>query len=113
MEDDDRLRELTAECLLAFGCRVTSCAGSSEALAAIDSDFDLLFTDVNLNDGSGIELAKTLSARQPQLRVVLASGDGRLAGDGLARVDLARATFLAKPYDLKQLQELLAATAES
>jgi DNA-binding NtrC family response regulator len=52
---------------------------------------------------SGVQLARQMVARHPQLRVIFASGVGQL--------DIAEtgvdAEFLPKPYDLIRIKELL------
>jgi signal transduction histidine kinase/response regulator RpfG family c-di-GMP phosphodiesterase len=106
VEDNDDSREVTCELLMMLGYQVSSV---SSAEAALELEFaeggvpDVLLTDVNLPGMSGVQLARQMVARHPQLRVIFASGVGQL--------DIAEtgvdAEFLPKPYDLIQIKELL------
>jgi FixJ family two-component response regulator len=58
---------------------------------------ELLITDIVMPEMSGIELANALSARLPQLRVIILSGHAE--SRQLDFVDkLPSGTFLAKPF---------------
>ena len=85
-----------AEDLLAeLGCRVVSASSGDEALAKLEGEtVDLLFSDVVMPGMSGIELAKTVKERHPDLPVVLATGYSRDLLSGAAD-DFS---VVAKPY---------------
>jgi len=105
VEDEDAVRELAREVLFEAGYEV-ECAGSlAEARASVDSapGFDLLFTDMALPDGDGLNLATELQAQDPELKVLLTSG----YVDHLARWPLIRRKgyrLLRKPFLIAALQ---------
>jgi signal transduction histidine kinase/response regulator RpfG family c-di-GMP phosphodiesterase len=108
VEDNDDSREITSELLAMLGHRVQSAASAEAALALPDWDkIDALLTDINLPNMSGIELARTMLAKAPRIRVVLASGYGQMS---LGELGFA-AEFLPKPFDMDAMRALLARLA--
>ncbi len=114
VEDEDAVRELAREILFEEGFEV-ECAGSlAEAREAFEAapGFELLFTDMALPDGDGLNLATELQERDPQLRVLLTSG----YVDHLARWPLIRDRgyrLLRKPYLISALQTAVRAVLEA
>lgn len=105
VEDDDYIRESFAE-LLATAERRIVCvadgAGASEALRK--HNVDLLMTDINLPDGSGLDVAREALGQNPTLPVILCSGhDSRDAARSLGPT----AHTLRKPFDLDELESLV------
>jgi two-component system cell cycle sensor histidine kinase/response regulator CckA len=100
VEDDDILRASVRRSLEHYGYRVVVAASGAEALALWrtgDHTIDLLFTDLVMPGGvDGHELARTLRAESPQLKVIFISGySPEIAGTELALG--AGETFLQKP----------------
>jgi len=108
VEDEDPVREGLVELAEALGHRVDAAPSTAVArrLAAVH-EHDLLLTDLQLTDGSGLELAKELLGRRPHLAVVLMSGYTEEAA--LAGADDLGIRFLEKPFGLARLREELAA----
>jgi signal transduction histidine kinase/CheY-like chemotaxis protein len=105
VEDEDAVRELAREILFEQGFEVECAASLGEARAAVEAapGFDLLFTDMALPDGDGLNLATELQGTHPELRVLLTSG----YVDHLARWPLIRERgyrLLRKPYLISALQ---------
>ena len=77
LDDESNLRGLLCYLLQSYGYRTLGAASADEALLRFhDSDcqIDLLLADVSLPQSSGIQVALTLRADRPDLRVILASG---------------------------------------
>ncbi len=113
VEDRRDIREMATEALRSGGYAVLAVASATEAREAVarEARFDLLFSDVALSDGNGIQLAGELTAADPALRVVLTSG----YSDWESRwPDLlgGKHRFLQKPYAigslLRAVRDLLA-----
>ncbi|WP_242395558.1 ATP-binding protein [Anaeromyxobacter oryzisoli] len=109
VEDDPAIRGLARRALSGAGYRVVEADRPSAALAAVATldgaggrPVDLLVTDVILPGSSGPELAASLAARFPGLRVLFVSGytGGHLDARG---VDAAGRGFLAKPFGVDVL----------
>lgn len=104
VEDNPLVRKLMREVLELNGYRVYDAANGRAALETAGQaglHLDLLVTDVSLPGMNGRELADALTARQPDLKVVFASGHG---SDALGKFGVgANAGFLEKPFSPKAL----------
>jgi len=105
VEDDPDNRQLLQEVLGMLGHRVTAAGSGEEGLEAFRPGlFDALVTDLNLPGMSGLELAETLLAAQPGLKIVIASGVGPTGGQGGHPY-----ANLTKPYRVDELESILQA----
>ena len=100
VEDESSISDYASRILTQHGYDVRAVSGVREALEVITEEhagFALLFSDIVLTDGNGIELADQLRAQQPNLQVVLTSG---YTDDQTRWPDIARKNyrFLPKPY---------------
>jgi CheY-like chemotaxis protein len=84
---------------------VLEASNGKEALAVWEerSDIDLLFTDMVMPEGiDGLDLAKRMRQRKPELKVILSSGySAEMSEKGLQ--EDSGIEFLAKPYQVGQL----------
>jgi DNA-binding NtrC family response regulator len=109
------VRVLAESIIEALGYVILSAANAREAIALLEQDepIDILFTDINLPDGpdtiDGLALAQKAVELSPGLRVIYTSGYGQT--DGMTALFVEAATFLPKPYTVKQLTEAVVATA--
>jgi PAS domain S-box-containing protein len=104
VEDEEELRNVTAEFLALLGYKVT-CAGSGpEALdiAAGNSRIDLVISDVIMPRMNGREFADRLVHLRPHTKLLYISG---YADDVVLRsgISMKSMVFLQKPYSLRQL----------
>jgi two-component system cell cycle sensor histidine kinase/response regulator CckA len=114
VEDEDMVRKVVSRMLAARGFEVHAAASGSEATALFDApeleDFDLLVTDLMMPDGGGLGVARTLTARMPELKVLLVSG---YSASGTEGWEPNRFRFLTKPFGsaelAKAIDELFAA----
>ncbi|GLS45245.1 hypothetical protein GCM10007884_32340 [Methylobacterium brachythecii] len=110
VEDNVEVGKFATQILEDIGYRTTWAANAEEALEKLGADgagFDVVFSDVVMPGMGGIELAKTLQRRMPDLPVLLASGYSHvLAQDGLHGFEL-----LHKPYSADQLGRILGKVA--
>jgi PAS domain S-box-containing protein len=77
VEDHEQVRALTAEVLRSYGYCVIEAAGGNEAWLAAERSskpIHLLLTDIQMPQGTGIELAERLRPRMPGMRVLYMSG---------------------------------------
>lgn len=110
VEDDELVRELVVELVLDLGYRVLSAENGEEARAILlhGDEIDLLFTDISLPPPlSGTELARAARARRPGLRVLLMTGDAKLASAA------AQYPTVAKPFRRVELAQRLREALES
>jgi CheY-like chemotaxis protein len=107
VEDDDEMAALVADMLERLGHRGLRVSTVAAAVAVLSGGeaVDLIFADVRLSGGgSGLDLAREIERRKLRLPIVLTSGFGGAMRDRLAA---ARLPFLAKPYTLTALQQVL------
>ncbi|MFD2783679.1 response regulator [Novosphingobium pokkalii] len=98
VEDDADLRASTAQLLRLAGFAVQPFADAPTALAVLDAAFPgVVISDVRMPGLSGIDLFRTLHARDAELPVILITGHG----DVDMAVDALKAgvwDFLTKPF---------------
>jgi two-component system, cell cycle sensor histidine kinase and response regulator CckA len=100
VEDNEMVRSLVTITLESYGYSVIVAANGAEALAIAEDHpevIDLLLTDVVMPGLNGRELADTLLADRPNLKVLFSSG---YPADTVLRhgIEEARTAFLEKPY---------------
>jgi CheY-like chemotaxis protein len=105
VDDEELVRESTAEMLSDMGYSVVEAASGEEALQLVEAGqrFDVLITDHLMPGIKGTDLARAMIARFPASSALLVSGYAEV--EGIAS-DLPR---LSKPF---RQQELAAALAE-
>jgi PAS domain S-box-containing protein len=104
-EDDEELRNFTAEILGELGYRVLDAPTGAVALEIIErtQDIDLLFTDVVMRGGiNGRELADEATRRRPGLKVLFTTGYTRNAIIHHGRLDPG-VNLIGKPYTPTEL----------
>lgn len=113
-DDDSCIRQLTAEVLIQSGYQAWAVADGAAAWRALNKDsYDLLITDYNMPELTGIELLRKVRGACMALPVILVSGV--VPRDELIRYPwLKPAATLLKPYSVVELigtvQEVLRAT---
>jgi signal transduction histidine kinase/ActR/RegA family two-component response regulator len=100
VEDDRVVRPLVTEILETYGYAVLPAADGREAIEIAEQQagsIDLLLTDIVMPGMNGRELANTLTAEYPRLKVVFTSG---YPADATVRKGLSETgvAFIEKPY---------------
>ncbi|CCD94180.1 putative sensor histidine kinase with a CHASE3 and a response regulator receiver domain; signal peptide [Bradyrhizobium sp. ORS 375] len=109
VEDDPLVRDFVLAQLQGLGYATLVASHAAEALALVGQDqrFDLLFTDVIMPGGvSGRQLAETIMATRPSLRVLYTSGytDNAIIEN---RQLLPDTLLLTKPYRRAELAQMV------
>jgi CheY-like chemotaxis protein len=105
VEDDDAVRVLTRRLLTKHGYTVLTADSGPDALHLSDDyagAVHLLMTDMVMPEMSGIEVAREIQSRRPDVRVLLMSGytDDEILRRGIHEPNLA---FLQKPFTAEEL----------
>jgi CheY-like chemotaxis protein len=89
-DDDQDIREVTAELLGRRGCSVTAVSSGDEAIAVLATEtFDVLVLDQTMPPGSGTSVASERRAVGDETPIVLWTGwAGTLDPDELERLDV-------------------------
>ena len=103
VDDDDDVRETSAEMLEELGYIVLQAESGSDALTIVESDvpFDVLVTDVRMPGMTGLELSAEALARRCNLRVIIVSG--------FFRPQALTCRFLQKPFRTHELDAAIRA----
>jgi CheY-like chemotaxis protein len=104
-EDEDHTRRLLAEVLSEVGYTVLTASDgrAALALARVHEDvIELLLTDIAMPHLDGRELAARVQRERPGVEVVFMSGRADPGDEGLSGRH-----FIAKPFEVDQLIELL------
>ena len=78
-------------------CRVAS-SGPEARRMAENGDFDIVFTDVHMPGGSGLELARALKAADPAIQVIVMTGNTTLE-TAIEAIRLDADDYLVKPFE--------------
>ena len=105
VEDEPVVRKLTVRALTEHGYHILEAGDCPSALAEAHShpgEVHLLITDVVMPGMNGKELADSLTAERPDLRVLYISGyaEHAVVRHGVLQEGIA---FLSKPFDLNEL----------
>jgi len=112
VEDEVFVRMIAADSLADEGFVILEAGHADEALALLAQhpQVAILFTDINMpGEIDGLQLADTVAALYPNVRVVVTSGRERVAQSRLPDHGI----YLAKPYSTKRLAEVVHAQARS
>jgi two-component system, cell cycle sensor histidine kinase and response regulator CckA len=109
VDDDERVREVTAKRVEALGYVAETARSVAEAVAILESGLavDLMFSDIVMPGGmNGFDLVRWTQANKPGVGVALTTGfNGGFQGDDAAALG---APLLQKPFTREQLARTLA-----
>lgn len=113
VEDDPDVRELAKGALEELGYTALEADGAEAAEGVLKEhpEVSILLTDVVMPGPSGVSLAREMTKRYPELRVLLMSGYPRdIIDRAQPRGPLERTRLLVKPFTIRELAEALRAT---
>jgi len=115
VEDEKDLLELMKEVLQQYKYRILTASCGAEALQVWEEQkgrIDLILTDIIMPGGmTGDELATEMKRRNPDLKIIYASGyTSAFVGRDFGQDDVA---FLAKPYQPQQVAQLIRDTLDT
>lgn len=106
VDDEPDVADMAEVLLAAHGLEAIVAYSAADALRmlAAHPDIDAVVSDVMMPGMNGLELAEQIDEHYPKVKVVLASG--YMAPD-MTRGQPLKRLFLAKPYRIEQLLQLL------
>ena len=103
LEDDGALGRGICLALESGELHVTLCGTAAQARSALEQgDFDLLILDVNLPDGSGLDLLREVRESRAVPVILLTAND--LETDIVAGLELGADDYITKPFSLAVLR---------
>ena len=107
VDDEKNIRKTLRVCLEGLGCRVAEAADAATALGAVARrHFDLAFLDLRLQESSGLDLLPELTARAPDLDVVIVTAYATVPTAVEAMHRGAR-DYIGKPFTPAQIRQLV------
>jgi CheY-like chemotaxis protein len=108
VEDNHEVSLITVEYLTELGHHAVAVSDAESAVAQLgERSFDAVLTDVSLPGMSGIDLAKELQIKYPDLPVVISSGYDALNVESMLGRRQPNVFVLPKPFDMPTLQVTL------
>jgi len=100
VDDDTSMCELLAEGLVQHGYEARWSASAHEALVQLaERDFDVVLTDINMRDMSGLELCQKTTQAHPQLPVIVITAFGSME-TAVQAIRAGAYDFITKPFDI-------------
>jgi CheY-like chemotaxis protein len=109
VDDEEIIVTLNKTTLELLGYKVTATTSSKEALAKVNTnadEFDLVITDQTMPDLSGIELAREIMKRKPDLPIILCSGYSSIMTEEEALAQGIK-KYAMKPVDIRTLAQIV------
>jgi signal transduction histidine kinase len=114
VENEERVRQLTAAMMSELGYTVLDADGPASALRVLDAhpEVRLLFTDIVMPDMNGRQLAEEAQRRSASLKVLYTTGYTRdaIVHNGVLDADVQ---LISKPFTLEQLANKVREVFES
>jgi CheY-like chemotaxis protein len=110
VEDEPLVRLYAVETIEDAGFEVIEAANADEAIRILESrrDIRVVFTDLHMPGSmDGLKLAHAVRNRWPPIKIIVTSGRERVAEQYLP----AGGRFVANPYDLGEIKDVLRAWA--
>jgi CheY-like chemotaxis protein len=103
VDDDDEVRETSADMLGELGYNVVQASNGVEALAILDEtpELQVMVTDIRMPGMSGLELSDLARIRRKNLKVILVSG--------YFTPQIIQRRFLQKPFRTHELDQAIQA----
>lgn len=98
VEDELFISEYLGDVLRDAGYEVVATFNADDAIAVLEArnDIHLVITDINMPGSmDGLRLANAVRGRWPPIKIIVATGRTRPAGDRMP----GGSVFLSKPYD--------------
>jgi len=113
LDDEPIVGKRLQPALAKVGCDVEVFESPRPALERIEAkQFDVVVTDIRMDEIDGIEVLEKVLARWPETRVIMITGYATVE---VAREAMAKGAFdfIAKPFKPQELRDVIAKAAEA
>jgi two-component system response regulator FlrC len=108
VEDDDTLREALCDTIEFGGYRAVAAGNGREALSRMDSEnFDMVISDVQMDELDGHGLLREVRNRQPEMPFVMITAHGSVR-DAVSAMRDGATDYLLKPFEAQVLLDMVA-----
>lgn len=112
IDDEEKLRALLTRIISLEGFEVLQAGDCKTALKRLEhSDIDVVFCDVKLPDGNGVELSKKIKEKFPLVEIILLTAYGNIS-DGVQAIKNGAFDYITKGDDNNKIIPLLFRAAE-
>lgn len=112
VDDDEAHAETVAEILERSGCKCSVAGSGKEGVTLIErEDFDVIVTDLRMDDVDGLAILRKAKEDLPQAEVILLTGHSSLQS-ALAAGQHGALTYLTKPIDVHELRKAVEKAGE-
>jgi DNA-binding NtrC family response regulator len=111
LDDEPIVGKRLKPALTKIGCEVEVFEDSRKALERIDQmDFDIVITDIRMDEVDGIEILEHVHQKSPRTRVIMITGYAMMS---LAKKAMEKGAFdfIAKPFKPDDLRRVVARAA--
>ncbi|GAC1701392.1 MAG: sigma-54 dependent transcriptional regulator [Candidatus Acidiferrum sp.] len=113
VDDEQQIRQLCAEVAMQNGMRVTMAATADEALEILEnSAVDILMTDLQLKESSGLDLLQRVHDMHPEVAVIVLTQYGTI-DSAVTATRLGAVDYVTKPFRVEELRSRLSRVAEA
>jgi len=109
VDDEIFIREMGVDVLMMLGCKATTAEDGKKAWEIFQkspADFDIIISDYNMPEMTGIDLAERVLSLRPGMPFIISTGFSSGFTEKAAE-DLGIASILQKPYLVNQLKEAI------
>jgi DNA-binding NtrC family response regulator len=113
LDDEPIVGKRLKPTLVRDGHRVEIFVDPKEAVSRLEQkNFDIVVTDIRMDDMDGIQVLETVTARSPETKVIMITGYATLE---LARESLTKGAFefIAKPFKLGEIRGTILKAAQA
>lgn len=112
IDNEEEHAQVVAEALerVGFRCCVAT-SGAQGAKLLEEASFDVIITDLMMNDVGGLEILNKAKREQPEAAVILITGHGTIQS-AVEAMQQGAFNYLVKPLDLSQLRAITGRAAE-
>src|SRR5262245_29280406 len=107
IDDEERHAEAVAESLqrVGYDCAIAT-SGSAEARKIEAEDFDVILTDLRMEDMDGLAILRRAKEATPDAEVVVITGHGDVK-TAVEAIKQGAANYLSKPVDMAELRAIV------
>ena len=113
LDDEPIVGKRLKPALTKIGCEVEVFEDSRKALERLEQfDFDIVITDIRMDEVDGIEILEHVQQKSPRTRVIIITGYAMMS---LAKKAMEKGAFdfIAKPFKPDDLRRVVAKAAEA